>query len=85
MKLASCMIIHTFTNVQSVTTEPLKLTLEPTSCIPVSLPMALDFEGQNSLDPCADSMIKQPTDKVLMLEVARSCVPPCATMRKENR
>lgn len=63
---------------QTATTPPLELVLEPTSCIPLSLPMAFDFKrGRIAKIPWPDSMIKQPTDKVLMLEVACSCVPPC--------
>jgi len=34
--------------------------------------------------PWPDCMIKQPTDKVLVLEVARRCVPRCVAMRKEK-
>lgn len=80
-------IIHFYhiSHFQIATTTPLKLTVEPTLFIPVSLPMALDFKrGRIAKIPWPDCMIKQPTDKVLALEVACCCVPPCVVMRKEK-
>lgn len=51
----------------------------------VSLPLAFDFKrGTATTIPWPDIMIKQPRDKILMLEVARSCAPLCVTMGEEK-
>ena len=67
---------------QIATTSPFKLIAEPTLFIPVSLPMALDFKrGRMAEIPWPDCMIKQPTDKTLVLEVD---VPPMRSNEKRK-